>query len=168
MTKSSLRFLALGASLIASAAIAAESASKTVAVPPASAAAAPKPQKLIRVSTLNTVQANQEFQQNVQIMQAQRQQVIEASNAFEAEKDPAKKKELKAKADALLAKLNDDNQKMFKTYGFTLDRNYTMVIETAHVYMLVSDEEAAKFEKEQAAAAAKEQAEKAKAAPKKK
>jgi hypothetical protein len=47
---------------------------------------------------------------------------------------------------------------MAKAYGFSLDRTYTLVVETAHVYMFVSDEEAAKIEKEQAAAAAKEQA----------
>jgi hypothetical protein len=35
---------------------------------------------------------------------------------------------------------------MRKTYGFSIDRNYTVVIETAHVYMFVTDEEAAKIE----------------------
>jgi len=55
----------------------------------------------------------------------------------------------------MLAKLNEDNQKMIKTYGFSLDRTYTIAIEKADVYMLVSDEEAAKLEKQQAAAAKK-------------
>ena len=53
-----------------------------------------------------------------------------------------------------MAKLTEDNQKMIKAYGFSLERNYTLVTEVAHVFMFVSDEEAAKVEKEQAAAAA--------------
>ena len=94
----------------------------------------------------------------MQILQTQRQQAVELNAALEKEKDATKKKELKAKLDAAMAKLNDDNQKMVKAYGFSLERNYTLVVETAHVYMFVSDEEAAKFEKDQAAAAAKEKA----------
>ena len=113
---------------------------------------APKPQRLIRVSTLRTVEANQEFQTNVQILQAKRQQVLEANTALERETNAAKKKELKAKVDDLLSKLNDDNQKMFKAYGFSLERNYTLVPEVAHIYMLVSEEEAVRFEKAAAAA----------------
>ena len=35
---------------------------------------------------------------------------------------------------------------MRKTYGFSIDRNYTVVIETAHVYMFVTEEEAAQLE----------------------
>jgi hypothetical protein len=62
---------------------------------------------------------------------------------------------LKVKLDELFAKLNEDNQKMIQAYGFSLDRSYTVAVEKADVYMLVSDEEAAKFEQAQAAAAKK-------------
>ncbi|MBL9186656.1 MAG: hypothetical protein JNK23_04195 [Opitutaceae bacterium] len=116
---------------------------------------APKQQRLIRVSTLNSVEANQEFQNNVQVMHARRQELIEANTAMEKETNASKKKELKTKVDALLAKLSEDNQKMMKAYGFTLERNYTIVPVVSHVYMMVTEEEAAKFEKEQAAAAKK-------------
>ena len=51
--------------------------------------------------------------------------------------------------------MTDDNQKMVKAYGFSLDRAYTLSVEKADVYMIVSDEEAAKIEKTQAAAAKK-------------
>ena len=54
-----------------------------------------------------------------------------------------------------MAKLNENNQLMIKTYGFSLERNYTIVPEVSHVYMFVTDEEAAKYEKEQKDAAAK-------------
>jgi len=45
--------------------------------------------------------------------------------------------------DALQAKLNDNNKLMFKTYGFTLNRNYVLTVEKAHVHMWVTAEEAA-------------------------
>lgn len=166
MTKKSLGILALGASLFAAGALFAQSGAAKGAAKSAATPESPKQQKLIRVSTLNTVQANQEFQNNVQVMQAQRQRCIEANAAYEKETNATKKKELKARLDELLAQLNRDNQTMLKTYGFSLDRNYTLVPEVSHVYMFVTDEEAAKFEKEQAAAAAK--AEKDAAAAKKK
>jgi len=113
------------------------------------AAAAPKQQKLFKVATLNGVKANQEFQSNVQLLQAQRQAAIELNAAMEKEKDAKKKKELKAQVDAVVAKLNENNAAMLKTYGFSLTRNYTIEIETANIYMMVTDEEAAKLEAEQ-------------------
>lgn len=151
MKKATLALIGLSASLFTAGIALAESKAKAVA--PA-AAPAEKPQKLVRVSTINTVEGNQQFQANVQLMQAQRQEAIQLSTDFEKETDAAKKKALKTKLDALMAKLNENNEKMMKQYGFSLNRNYTLVIETAHVYMLVSDEEAVKFEKETAAAEA--------------
>ena len=116
------------------------------AAQPAAKADAPKAQKLVQVSTLNTIEANREFQANVQLLQAQRQAAVELNTAFEREKDAAKQKELKARLDALMTKLNENNALMRKTYGFSLDRNYSVVIEKAHVYMFVTEEEAAQLE----------------------
>lgn len=115
----------------------------------ASAAATPpaKQPKLVRLVTLNTVEENRIFQANVQLLQTQRQAVLELNAAWEKEKDAKKKKELKTQLDTVLAKLNENNQAMAKTYGFSLDRNYIMEIEKSHVYLLASDEEAAKLEK---------------------
>ena len=153
MITRSLRLLTAGTLLVAAAQlIAAETAAKNAATPAAEA----KPQKLVRVSTLNTIEANREFQNNVQLLQAQRQAVIELNAAHEKETNPLKKKELKSQADAILAKLNENNEKMRKTYGFSIDRNYTVVIETSHVYMFVTDEEAAKIEAAAKAEAAKQ------------
>ena len=148
MKKTTLGIIGLSISLFAAGALLAQFGAPK-------AAPAAKQQKLIRVCTLKTIEANQEFQTNVQLMQAQRQQAVEASAAVEKEPNAARKKELKAKLDALMTKLNENNEKMKKAYGFSLDRDYTLVVETAHVYMLVSDEEAARFEKAQAAAAKK-------------
>lgn len=111
----------------------------------------------MKVATLPTVQANREFQANVQLVQAQRQAAVELNSKWEQEKDPARKKEIKTQLDALMAKLNENNQGMMKNYGFSLTRNYTMEIEVSHIYMFVSEEEAAQIEKAQ-----KEQEKKAK------
>lgn len=116
------------------------------AAQPAAKADAPKAQKLVQVSSLNTIEANREFQANVQLLQAQRQAAVELNTAIEREKDAAKQKELKGRLEALMAKLNENNALMRKTYGFSLDRNYSVVIEKAHVYMFVTEEEAAQIE----------------------
>jgi len=116
------------------------------AAQPAAKAEAPKAQKLVQVSTLNTIEANREFQANVQLLQAQRQAAVELNTAIEREKDAAKQKELKGRLEALMTKLNENNALMRKTYGFSLDRNYSVVIEKAHVYMFVTEEEAAQIE----------------------
>lgn len=151
MKKSTLLTVALTGSLLAALSFAADTKK---AAPAPAAPAAPQQQKLVRVATLKSIEANREFQNNVQVLQAQRQQAVELNSALEKETNAAKKKELKAKVDELMAKLNENNEKMVKAYGFSLNRNYSMIVETSHIYMFVTDEEAAKFEKDQAAAEA--------------
>ena len=141
MNKTTLGILGLSAFLLtASLSLAQTGGGKTAPAP-----AQEKTQKLVRVSTLKTIEANREFQANVQLLQAQRQAAIELNAAVEKEVKPTKKKELKEQLDALMAKLNDNNAKMRAAYGFSLDRTYTLVVETAHVYMFVTEEEAAKI-----------------------
>ena len=53
---------------------------------------APEPQqKLIRVSSLNSIEANREFQRNVQILQAQRQRAVELSAAIDTARTEGEK-----------------------------------------------------------------------------
>lgn len=150
MNRTPLRLLALGAALLAGGYALGQGQSKSAAAPQE-----PKQQKLVRVATLNTIDANREFQANVQLMQAQRQAAVELNATMDREKDAKKKAELKKQLDELIAKLNDNNERMQKAYGFSLTRNYTMVIEKSHIYMFVSDEEAAKIEQAEKAAAQK-------------
>jgi hypothetical protein len=141
--------LALGAAFLTAFSAVGQTSKKADKAAPAAPppAAQPNPQqKLARVATLNGIDVNREFQNNVQMLQAQRQAAIELNDAMEKEKDPKKKAELKAQVDQIMAKLNENNQTMQKAYGFSLARNYTMVIETSHIYMFVSDDEAAKIE----------------------
>ena len=108
--------------------------------------AKPATQKLIRVSSLNSVEANQEFDKNVRLLQAQRERAVQLANAIETAQTDEAKSGLQQELDALMAKLNENNKKMVQAYGFSLTRNYTRVIETSHIYMFVSDEEAARYE----------------------
>ncbi len=143
--------LALLALVVSLPALSLQAADQKAAQP----APAAKQQKLLKVATLKTAEANREFQANVQLLQAQRQAAIQLNSEIEKETHAAKKKELKTQLDALIAKLNENAEKMRNAYGFSLERNYTIEIETAHVYMLVTDEEAAKIEAAQKAAPAK-------------
>ena len=156
MTKRhTLTLLALGASLLSSSYVLAQNKDKAGKAAPAASTPAPKPMKLVKVATLKTVEANREFAANVQLLQAQRQLAVELQGALEKEKDTKKQKELKSQLDQMLAKLNENNEKMQKAYGFSLSRNYTMEIETSHIYLQVTDEEAAAIEKAQKAESGK-------------
>ncbi len=112
------------------------------------AAAQAQQQKFIMVSTLNTREANREFDQNVRLVQLQRQRAIEINKAIQTAQTDAAKDGLQKELDQVMAKLNENNQKMLQAYGFTLTRSYTRVIETSSIYMQVSDEEAKQFEED--------------------
>jgi hypothetical protein len=142
MKQHALSLLALGAALLTAGFALGQSQTKSTAP----ATGAQKQAKLIHISTLNTVEANREFQTNVQLLQAQRQAVLELNAALEKEKDSKKKQEIKTQLDTVLAKLNENNQLMHKTYGFSLDRNYVLEIEKANIYLVTTEEEAAKLD----------------------
>ena len=112
------------------------------------AAAQAQQQKFILVSTLNTREANREFDQNVRLVQLQRQRAIELNNAIQTAQTDAARDGLQKELDQVMAKLNENNQKMLQAYGFTLTRSYTRVIETSSIFMQVSDEEAKQFEED--------------------
>ena len=105
-----------------------------------------KQQKIIKVCSLNSIEANQEFQRNVQLLRLQRQKIIELKVELDNAKKRREKKRIEKELDKMLEKLNENNKKMFDTYGFSLTRNYTQVVEKSHLYMLVTAEEAEKFE----------------------
>lgn len=122
----------------------------TKATPPAKTE-----QKLVKVAHLPTAEANREFQTNVQLIQAQRQAAVQLNSAIEKETDPKKKASMQAELDQLMTKLNENNEKMVKAYGFSLNRNYVMEIEASNIYLVVTPEEAEKMEKEKQSAPAK-------------
>src|SRR5688500_25846 len=141
MKRRILTLVALSASLLTAGTACGQNkdkAGKTAASAPA--AATPQPTKLVRVATLENAQANREFTANVQLVQAQRQAALELQDAIGKEKDSKKKAELQKQLDAVMKKLNENNELMFKTYGFSINRNYIMEVERANVYLQVTDE----------------------------
>jgi flagellar biosynthesis component FlhA len=99
--------------------------------------------ELVKVASLNTIEANKEFQKNVQLVQQQRALAVQILSKLEKVQDKDEHDELQKQLNSLQKKLNDNNQLMFKTYGFTLNRNYVLTVEKAHVHMWVTKEEAA-------------------------
>ena len=105
-------------------------------------------QRLIRVSTIEGVDANSRFQRNVELVQGQRERLIELKSQLDKITLSEAREQLQAEFDRSLVKLNENNQKMLKTYGFSLTRNYVRVLEKTHIYMPVSLEEAARIEEQ--------------------
>ena len=94
--------------------------------------------KLVRVASLNTIEANKEFQKNVQLVQQQRALAVQILSKMQSTQDKDEHDVLKKQLDSLQKKLNDNNDLMFKTYGFSLNRNYVLTVEKAHVHMWVT------------------------------
>ncbi len=100
--------------------------------------------KLIKVASLNTIEANREFQANLRLVQQQRALAVQVTTQIEEQKDEQEKARLQAQLDALIAKLNANNRLMIKNYGFSLNRNYVLTVEKSHVYLFLSEDEAEK------------------------
>ena len=110
---------------------------------PAPASVPQQKLELVKVASLNTTESNREFQKNVQLVQQQRALAGQLLSKLQNEQDEQKHGALKKQLDTLQTKLNENNKLMFKTYGFTLNRNYVLTVEKAHVHMWVTAEEAA-------------------------
>jgi hypothetical protein len=102
--------------------------------------------KLVRSVSLNSVQANREFDRNVRIMQQQRQLVQRIQAQIDEEESERKRAKLEKELATALQKLNDNNTTMVKTYGYSLNRRYVRVIQTSEIYMYVTDEEAERMQ----------------------
>jgi len=98
--------------------------------------------QLVKVATLNTIDANKEFQKNVQLVQQQRALAAQVLTKLSETKDKKEIKKLEGQLESLQNKLNENNQLMFKTYGFSLNRNYVLTVEKSHIFMWVNEEEA--------------------------
>lgn len=123
---------------------------------PAPAVAPQQKLELVKVASLNTIESNREFQKNVQLVQQQRALAVQLLSKLQAEQDEQKHAQIKKQLDTLQGKLNENNQLMFKTYGFTLNRNYVLTVEKAHVHMWVTAEEATAIKARSAAKDGKE------------
>lgn len=101
--------------------------------------------ELVKVASLNTIDSNKEFQRNVQLVQQQRALAAELLSKMDTIQDEEEHNKLQAELDALQQKLNENNELMFKTYGFSLNRNYVLTVEKSHIHMWVTEEESQKI-----------------------
>lgn len=107
------------------------------------------------IAVIPGVEENNNFRRNVQLVQTQRNQLVQMKQAADAAtgEQKAKIEEEMKNAEQVLVK---NNEEMTKRYGFSLARNYLMEVEESKLYTLVNEEEFLKAEKsaEQAALSA--------------
>jgi len=96
----------------------------------------------VYIASLNDAAANDEFRRNVQIMQARRNQGINLARAVQAATSMEQRNAFQAQLDEINERLTADNNVMVQTYGYSLLRRYTQVIEVSHLYLELTPEEA--------------------------
>jgi uncharacterized membrane protein YhiD involved in acid resistance len=97
--------------------------------------------KFALVATIKTAATNREFQNNVQIVQQQRNAAAELKRRLDQAFTPGEKDAVQKKLDETLKSLNSNNALMVKTYGFSLLRNYLIRFVKTRLYTPLTDEE---------------------------
>ncbi len=105
-------------------------------------------QKLVLVSTIKTVEANREFQNNVNVVQNQRNIAVELKRRIDQALTEGERQQLKARLDETVKSLDQNNALMTKTYGFSLMRNYVISFVKTLLYTPLTDEEVAKMKQD--------------------
>lgn len=72
-------------------------------------------------------------------MRNSRDQVTALKTALDNESNPAKKQEIEDALQTALAKLNENNRTMLKTYGYSITNRYQMVVDKAQVLMELTE-----------------------------
>ncbi len=109
------------------------------------AATAAAQTSLVKISTIEGKAANDDFTRNVQVLQAERQEIVKLNTATnEAAAGSAARKALQTQLDAAVARLDTDNKTMAKTYGYSILRNYVRIPEVSEIYIVLTEEEIAK------------------------
>lgn len=106
--------------------------------------------KNVLVCSIKTVEANRQFQQNVNVVQAQLQQVKTLQQRIEQALTLVEKEALKKVLEDTNRQLEQNNAVMAKTYGFSILRQYVVEIAKTRLYTPITEEEytKAKAEKE--------------------
>lgn len=98
------------------------------------------------VAVIPGVEENNNFRRNVQLVQAQRNQLVQMKQAL-----PSVTGEQKEKLEEEIKKLEElllkNNEEMTKRYGFSLAREYLMEVEESKLYTQVNEEEFLNAEK---------------------
>ena len=99
---------------------------------------------LVKVATIDGVVANDEFTRNVQVVQAERQEIVRLNEALQKADAGAARDQAQAQLDAAVKKLEADNQTMSKTYGYSILRNYVRVPDVSQILVVLTEGEIAK------------------------
>ena len=99
---------------------------------------------LVKVATIDGLVANDEFTRNVQVVQAQRQEIARLNEVLQKADAGAARDQAQAQLDAAVKKLEADNQTMSKTYGYSIMRNYVRVPDVSQILVVLTEEEIAK------------------------
>ncbi len=100
---------------------------------------------LVKVASIDGLDANEEFTRNVQVIQSQRQEIVKLNvSTNEAAAGSDERKVLQTQLDAAVKRLETDNQTMAKSYGYSILRNYVRVPEVSQIFVVLTDEEIAK------------------------
>ncbi len=100
--------------------------------------------QLVKLSTIEGKAANDEFTRNVQVLQAQRQEIVKLNEATNAAPAGKGHDDLQAQLDTAVKRLETDNQTMVKTYGYSILRNYVRIPEKSEIFIVLTPEEIAK------------------------
>ncbi|MDR2862482.1 MAG: hypothetical protein LBV54_01195 [Puniceicoccales bacterium] len=141
----------IAAALLAAGSMQAQTRPTTAPAPaPASSAAATADepefielngQRYALISSIKTIAANKEFQDNINIVQQQRNILIDFHRRKEAAFTTPEKEALQQRIDEMLKKLDENNATMAKVYGFSLLRNYLLQIIKSRVLLQLTDSE---------------------------
>ena len=121
----------------------ADQSSATKAAPAAQADAAGQT-SLVKISSIEGKAANDEFTRNVQVLQAERQEIVKLNESTNAAPAGKARDQLQAQLDSAVKRLDADNQTMAKTYGYSILRNYVRIPESSDIYIVLTEEEIAK------------------------
>ena len=100
--------------------------------------------QLVMLSSIEGKAANDEFTRNVQVLQAQYEEIVKLNEATNAAPAGKGHDDLQAQLDAALKRLETDNQTMVKTYGYSIPRNYVRIPEKSEIFIVLTPEEIAK------------------------
>lgn len=101
--------------------------------------------KLVHVAELGDAKSNDEFKRNVAIMQRHQESIQALQRTIQTVEDEELKLKLEEELEKVVGRLNSDNKKMVEAYGFSLTRRYEQIVEKSHIYMYVTEEEAAGY-----------------------
>ena len=100
--------------------------------------------QLVMLSSIEGKAANDEFTRNVQVLQAQYEEIVKLNEATNAAPAGKGHDALQAQLDAALKRLETDNQTMVKTYGYSILRNYVRIPEKSEIFIVLTPEEIVK------------------------